>query len=269
MWTKKLILIGGFVIYAGCIDSVMAKENIKESVSLTDIHKIEELWAQGARPDDIQALINQIEKDKGTSGELELKKGWLLILKKDYDGARSLFLSSMKKYPEIAEKFELAVADCYVQDWHHSNDNYLNKKAVEKYAELIKTYPDYAKAYLQYSFLMLSNGDYAKAVELAEKSMSLNTNAYAARNLVIGYEKIGNYESSLNYLNAVHELDQSFYADKNMMISGAISYSQLDMYEQSLGVLKTLLSKDENLKKDPYVIQTVNKIKSRLANSEQ
>lgn len=239
----------------------MAEEAPSKSEVLATL---ENMWEQGASPDAMLKYLDKHEHEVSDRSELVLKRGWLHIRKKEFDKARALFNDGKEKYRDDRARYLLAIADSYVQSWHYVGEKDHKKKAHESYQQLIKEYPDFGVAYSQYSLLKLIEGDFGGVVKLAEKSNAIEETAYASRNLVIAYQRLGDPESSLNSLEKVHHLNQAYYSDKDMMLSAALAYADMRRYEESFGVVRTLLSKDEALKQDSKVQETVKAIRAKL-----
>lgn len=124
------------------------------------------------------------------------------------------------------------------------------EEAEEVYRRVALRYPEWSQGHHALGLALWMKGELEPAIVSLERANELNQSAATFRILTMAYYSTGNYESSADALNRAYSLDESISGDRDPMVAGIRSYTELGKYEVARGLLAMLLRANPDIRSD-------------------
>lgn len=179
------------------------------------------------------------------------------IRAKRYDAARAAFDAGLADPGRYEKALKLAVADIAL----HQRDY---RRAATAYRVVTAEFPDWHVGFEYLGFALFALNDLDAARTALEQSIRLQESADAYRTLTLVYYKQGEFEKSIDALNRGFSLNENLLSDRDFMVAGVRSYTELGRFDIARGLLAAMLKQNRALKQDPEFLRAGHYLRKKM-----
>ena len=179
------------------------------------------------------------------------------IRAKRYDAARAAFDAGLAAPGAFEKALKLAVADIAL----HQRDY---RRAASAYRAVTAEFPDWHVGFEYLGFALFALNDLDEARMALERSIRLQESADAYRTLTLVYYSQGEYEKSIDALNRGFSLNENLLDDRDFMVAGVRSYTELGRFDIARGLLAAMLKQNRALKQDPEFLRAGHYLRKKM-----
>ena len=111
---------------------------------------------------------------------------------------------------------------------------------------------------------MLAQGEVKEAIQALDLANKSAESLDAYRNLSLAYYLNGDFEQSVDALNRAHSLNASVIGDRDAMVAGIRSYTELGKFDIAKTLLSLLLKDKPEMIDDEEYLNTVQFLRAKM-----
>lgn len=207
-----------------------------------------------------QLSVSQLEERDTVcpnKGEILYFLGKAKLREKDFEAASEYFVRGLEN-PGIAEaELRLALGDVELT----RGDYALAATIYEKVAD---DYPDWELALDYLGFALFATGDYERAKIHLRQSIGIRESAASYRTLTLVEYSLGDWEAAIDALNRGYSLDDQLLADRDFMVAGVRSYTEIARYDVARSLLALLLDARPEMRDDEEFVRAGFYLRERM-----
>ena len=174
-----------------------------------------------------------------------------------FDEARAAFDAGLANPGEFAHILKLATGD--IELYRHRYG-----RAAAIYRTVTQEYPEWHVGFEYLGFALFADGELDTARTALERSIALRESADAYRTLTLVYYLQGAFEQATDALNRGYSLNEALLGDRDFMVAGVRSYTELGRFDVARGLLAAMLKANSALKEDPEFLNAGHYLRARM-----
>lgn len=179
------------------------------------------------------------------------------IRAKRYDAAKAAFDAGLADPGRYERALKLAVADIAL----HRGDY---RRAAAGYRAVTAEFPDWHVGHEFLGFALFALDELDAARTALERSIDLQESADAYRTLTLVYYSQGEFEKSIDALNRGFSLNENLLGDRDFMVAGVRSYTELGRFDIARGLLAAMLKQNRAIKQDPEFLRAGHYLREKM-----